>query len=136
MLVFRASKLFASESSTQVDETILRPSQKIFWPVKELDGICRAARGFAMEAPPGLKRQELLTHAGRGCGPGTWVGGSIRKLCRGGGYPAPKTDKATERCLRQEKETTQQEVMLSREHWQLSCSARGSGHVKWALSEE
>jgi len=99
MLVFRASKLFASERSTQVDETIPRPSQKTFWPVKELDGICRAVRGFAKQTPLGLKQQELLTPASCGHGPGTWVRGRIRKLCSGGGYLAPKTDKANKRCL-------------------------------------
>lgn len=70
MPVFGASKQFASERSTQVDETILRPSQKTFWPVKELDGICHAAQGFAKAAPLVLKWQELLTGAGHGCGPG------------------------------------------------------------------
>lgn len=70
MPVFTASKQFASERSTQVDETILRPSRKTFWPVKELDGICCAAQGFAKAVPLGLKWQEILTGAGHGCGPG------------------------------------------------------------------
>lgn len=72
-------------------ETILRP-QKTFQPVEELDDICCAVQGFAEEAPLGLKLCMAM-------GLAAWVQGTIRKLCSGGGWLAPKTDKATKRCL-------------------------------------
>lgn len=85
MLVFRASKLSASERSTQVDEAIPRPSQNTFWPVKELDSICCAVQGFAKEDSLRLTQQKFLTHASPGCGHGTCVQGRICKLCSGEG---------------------------------------------------
>lgn len=69
----------ASERSTQVDETTLRPAQKTFWPVKEVEGICCSVEGSAKESPLGLKWQELLTHASCHCGSGHLSAGDHKK---------------------------------------------------------
>lgn len=65
-------------------------SQKTFWPVKEPDGICRAARGFAKDAPLGLKRQQLLTHASCGRRPGHLGAGQNKEALQWRRLPGTK----------------------------------------------